>query len=202
MYGRSLPLSPASLPLCFFLREFFSRVLLSERLEQATVTPTNPIPILLLSFVSQTVVFKLLDFQLRMFKKFIKKRLFTFHNHVPTFKRWHWLDVGDSVSGHLDRHRSAPVSSVLGNSIWLFIISNLSSNSTITCLHWRQIEYCPTENTLWKTMAGAESSHTPRVSLVSVACDPYSDMEVYYLILKSVWNCHYYPLLVLRYLIK
>ena len=186
MYGRSLPLSPASLPLCFFLREFFSRVLLSERLEQATVTPTNPIPILLLSFVSQTVVFKLLDFQLRMFKKFIKKRLFTFHNHVPTFKRWHWLDVGDSVSGHLDRHRSAPVSSVLGNSIWLFIISNLSSNSTITCLHWRQIEYCPTENTLWKTMAGAESSHTPWVSLFSVACDPYSDMEVYYLILKSV----------------
>ena len=73
MYRRSLSLSPASLPLCFFLREFFSRVLLSERLEQATVAPTNPIPILLLSFVSQTVVFKLLDFQLRMFKKFIIK---------------------------------------------------------------------------------------------------------------------------------
>ena len=73
MYGRSLPLSPASLPLCFFLREFFSRLLLSERLEQATVAPTNPIQILLLPFVSQTVVFKLLDFQLRMFKKFIIK---------------------------------------------------------------------------------------------------------------------------------
>ena len=175
MHRHSLALSPSSLPLCFFLREFFCRALLSECLEQATAAPTNPIPILLLSFVSQTVVFKLFDFQLRMFKKFIIKT-FTFHNHVPTFKRWHWLDVGDSVSGHLDRHRSAPVSSVLGNSIWLFIINNLSSNSTITCLHWRQIEYCPTENTLWKTMAGAESSHTPWVSLFSVACDPYSDM--------------------------
>ena len=31
----SLPLSPSSLPWFFFFREFFSRALLSERLEQA-----------------------------------------------------------------------------------------------------------------------------------------------------------------------
>ena len=92
----------------------------SERLGQATAVPTNPIPILLLSFVSQTVVLKLFDFQLRMFEKFIIKT-FSFHNHVPTFKRWHWLDVGDSARGHLDRHRSTPVSSVLRNSIWFFM---------------------------------------------------------------------------------
>ena len=39
------------------------------------------------------------------------------------------------------------------------------STSTITYLQWRQIEYRPTENTLRKTMAGAESSHTPWVGL-------------------------------------
>ena len=53
----------------------------SERLGQATAVPTNPIPILLLSFVSQTVVLKLNDFQLRMFEKFIIKT-FSFHNHL------------------------------------------------------------------------------------------------------------------------
>ena len=34
----------------------------------------NPIPVLLLSFESQTVVFQLFDFHLRKFKKFIIKK--------------------------------------------------------------------------------------------------------------------------------
>ena len=84
--GVPFPFPPLVYHCVFFLLEFFSCVLLSERLEQATASPTNFIPILLLSFVSQTVVFKVFDFQLRMFKKFIVKT-FTFHNHVPTFKR-------------------------------------------------------------------------------------------------------------------
>ena len=44
----------------------------------------------------------------------------------------------------------------------------------------------PTENTLWRTMAGAESSDTPWVSLFSVAYDQYSGYI-------NLGASHYYP---------
>ena len=40
----------------------------------------------MLSLEFQTVVFQLFDFHRRKFKKFIIKKKFYFHNHVPTFK--------------------------------------------------------------------------------------------------------------------
>ena len=45
---------------------------------------TDPIPVLLLSLESQTVVFQPFDFHLRKFKKFIIEK-FYFHKHAATF---------------------------------------------------------------------------------------------------------------------
>ena len=44
----------------------------------------NPIPVLLLSFESQTVVFQLFDFHLRKFKKFILKKVLLPQSHANT----------------------------------------------------------------------------------------------------------------------
>ena len=61
----------------------------------------NPIPVLLLSFESQTVVFQLFDFHLRKFKKFIIKK-FHFRNQHST---WQWLVVGEDNWAGSDPHR-------------------------------------------------------------------------------------------------
>ena len=45
---------------------------------------TDPIPVLLLSLESQTVIFQPFDFHLRKFKKFIIEK-FYFYKHAPTF---------------------------------------------------------------------------------------------------------------------
>ena len=55
----------------------------------------NPIPVLLLSFESQTVVFQLFDFHLRKFKKFIIKKVLLPQSDVPTLNLtmascWRW----------------------------------------------------------------------------------------------------------------
>ena len=47
---------------------------------------TDPIPVLLPSLQSQTVVFQHFDFHQRKFKKFIIEK-FYFHNHAPTFNQ-------------------------------------------------------------------------------------------------------------------
>ena len=49
---------------------------------------TDPIPVLLLSLQSQTVVFQPFDFHQRKFKKFIIEK-FYFHNHAPTYSTRH-----------------------------------------------------------------------------------------------------------------
>ena len=55
----------------------------------------NPIPVLLLSFESQTVVFQLFDFHLRKFKKFVIKKVLLPQSDVPTLNLtmsscWRW----------------------------------------------------------------------------------------------------------------
>ena len=62
--------------------------------------PSPPRPVRLCSFESQTVVFKLFDFHLRKFKKFIIKK-FYFHNQTCQHSTWQWLVVGDSPRGQL-----------------------------------------------------------------------------------------------------
>ena len=67
----------------------------------------NPIPVLLLSFESQTVVFQLFDF------------------HLRKHSTGQWLAVGDSPRGQLGRHRSTPVS--------IYIIKMLSKLKSGKC---------------------------------------------------------------------
>ena len=56
---------------------------------------TDPIPVLLLSLESQTVVFQLFDFQLEL-KKFIIKK-FYFQNHVPSLApNLAWAESSDT----------------------------------------------------------------------------------------------------------
>ena len=58
------------------------------------------IPVLLLSFESQTVVYQLFDFHLRKFQKFMIQK-FYFHNQTCQHSTWQWLVVGDSPRGQL-----------------------------------------------------------------------------------------------------
>ena len=79
-------------------------------------------PVLLLSFEPQTVVFQLFDFHLRKVKKFIIKK-FYFHNQTCQRSTWQWRVVGDSPRGQLGWHGSTPVSTVLRKSVGFFIIN-------------------------------------------------------------------------------
>ena len=92
----------------------------------------NPIPVLLLSFESQTVVFQLFDFHLRKFKKFIIKKFF-FNNQTCQHSTWQWLVVGDSPRGQLGRHGSTPVSTLLSKLVGFFIIKMLSKLKSGKC---------------------------------------------------------------------
>ena len=77
-----------------------TRLRLRKNRNKINPESANPIPVLLLSFESQTVVFQLFDFHLRKFKKFIIKK-FYFHNQTCQHSTWQWLVVGDSPRGQL-----------------------------------------------------------------------------------------------------
>ena len=61
-----------------------TRLRLRKNRNKINPESANPIPVLLLSFESQTVVFQLFDFHLRKFKKFIIEK-FYFHKKAATF---------------------------------------------------------------------------------------------------------------------
>ena len=69
---------------------------------------TDPIPVLLLSLESQTVVFQPFDFHLRKFKKFIIEKFYSL-NHAPTlapnlkFSNWEY-SVRDNGGSRIKRY--------------------------------------------------------------------------------------------------
>ena len=82
---------------------------------------TDPIPVLLPSLQSQTVVFQPFDFHQRKFKKFIIET-FYFHNSITRQHSTRHCRL--KLRGQLGRHGSAPISTVLPKSVAFFIINN------------------------------------------------------------------------------
>ena len=72
----------------------------------------NPIPVLLLSFESQTVVFQLFDFHLRKFKMFIIKKVLLSQSDVSAFNPcdtgWLLKIHQEDNWGGTDPHRFPP----------------------------------------------------------------------------------------------
>ena len=106
---------------------------------------TDPIPVLLLSLQSQTVVFQPFDFHQRKFKRFIIEKFY-----FPITRQHSTRHCRLKLRGQLGWNGSAPISTVLSKSVGFFTINiflkvkklpKLKSGKWWTRLAWYPLQY-------------------------------------------------------------
>ena len=130
----------------------------------------NIIPVLLLSFESQTIVFQLFDFHLRKFKKFIIKK-FYFRNQTCQHSTWQWLVVGEDNWAGSDPHRFplfTEIGRIFHHKYISLVIKMLSKLKSGKC--WTRLASYPLQHGNWSDLDECRFArlHLRRMELANI----------------------------------